>query len=249
MKKAFVTTLALVIGSGFLLNSAKAQAPTQQEIADLAVKHNDAMVANREKLKTVSSNYRVEIWKNGQLQWVDLVNVQIAGPDQKPVLTQVNRDQVVPEERGLFSKGEQKDEFKELNQITEYVFPWIIYYNRLPTDRILTLFNQAVRTGNHQFAPYSTDVLGVWGTNIRDSNANDKVTIWFNKKNGHPSRTAFVVPVQKSPDGATGETISGIINYRYLQDGSAFYPDHIDVEIPARQVKIKVEHLATQKKL
>ncbi len=68
----------------------------------MAVKHSDAMKANRAVLRDYSNNYRVEVSKEGQLQWIDLVNAQI-GPDGNPIITQVNRDQMAPHERGLLA--------------------------------------------------------------------------------------------------------------------------------------------------
>ena len=125
---------------------------------------------------------------------------------------------------------------------------WITYYNRLPADRVFTLFRQAARDGTFKLASYSDDIIGVWSTNVRDSNAHDEVNIWFNKQNGHPIRSAFTVPVETGLDGATGESISAVINYRYLKSGAAFYPDTIDVTIPSRGLNIRVEHLIAKQK-
>ena len=99
-----------------------------------------------------------------------------------------------------------------------------------------------------KIATYSPDVLGVWSTNVRNSDANDKVNLWFNKQNGHPIRLSFDTPVEKGLDGATGETIKAMINYRYLKEGEGFYPAHIDVTIPSRGLTIRAEHLAARKK-
>ena len=43
-------------------------------------------------------------------------------------------------------------------------------------------------------------------------------------------------------------TINTAINYRYLQNGEAFYTDHIDVLIPTKKMHIKFENLNIQKK-
>lgn len=249
MKKTLLTTLALLVSSGLFAVSAHAQAKalTQKQIADLAVKHSDAMIANRKTLETYSSNYRVEVSKNAQIQWINLVNVKI-GADLNPIITQVNHDQIVAPAKGIFSKGNQTKEFEKMDEITAYTIKWITYYNRLPAPRIFTLFSQAAQNGTYKVAPYSANVIGVWSTNIRNTNANDQVTLWFNKENGHPIKYAFVIPTQLGPDGgATGETISATINYRYMQNGEAFYPDHIDVSIPSQEMTIKVEHLVTVK--
>jgi len=226
-----------------------AQAPTQTELALMAAKYSEARTANLETLTKYSSNYRVQVFKNDAPQWVDLVNVQITDPNTKPTITQVNHDQLAPQVSGLFSKGEQNDLFNEMKAIVHYTLEWITYYNRLPSDRILRLFNQAAAQGNHQVAAYNPNLIGVWSEKVRDDSANDKVTLWFDKTNGHPHRLAFVVPVEKSKEGATGETINAVIDYHYLQDYSAFYPDTITVTIPSRQMEIRVKHLLTQKQL
>ena len=245
MKKIFITAFALLSGAGI----ASAQAPTQTELAMMAAKFSEARMANLEALTNYNSNYRVQVFKDNAPQWVDLVNVQITDPNAKPVITQVNHDQLAPQVTGLFSKGEQNDLFNEMNAIVHYALEWIIYYNRLPSDRVLRLFNQAAAQGDHQVAAYNPNLVGVWGTKIRDDSANDKVTLWFDKTNGHPHRLAFVIPVEKSKEGATGETINAIIDYAYLRDYSAFHPDTITVAIPSRQMEIRVKHLLTQKKL
>ncbi len=249
MKMTMFRTLTVLASCWLGASSLQAQRPNEKEIADLAVMHSDAMKANREVLKNYSNNYRVEVSKDNELQWIDLVNVQI-GPDQNPILTQVNRDKMTPQEKGLFGrKGrKQQEAAEEMDGIISYAMRWITYYNRLPADRVFTLFRQAARDGTYKTASSSTDIVGVWSTNVRDSNANDEVNIWFNKLNGHPVRTAFTLPVEKGLDGATGETISAVINYRYLRNGEAFYPDTIDVSIPSRGLKIRVEHLISKMK-
>ena len=87
------------------------------------------------------------------------------------------------------------------------------------------------------------------GRNIRDSNANDAVSLWFNAANGHPVQFAFTIPVVKSLDGATGETIEATLHYRYLRNGEAFYVDHADIRVPTRGLRIKIENLNMQQKL
>lgn len=242
-------TIALVASCWLGASALQAQLPTEKEIADMAVKHSDAMKANREVLRDYSNNYRVEVSKDNELQWIDLVNVQI-GPDGNPILTQVNRDKMTPQEKGVFGrKGrKQQEATEEMDRIISYAMKWITYYNRLPADRVFTLFRQAARDGTFKVASYSDDIIGVWSTNVRDSNAHDEVNIWFNKQNGHPIRSAFTVPVEKGLDGATGESISAVINYRYLKSGAAFYPDTIDVTIPSRGLNIRVEHLIAKQK-
>lgn len=157
---------------------------------------------------------------------------------------------MTPQEKGIFGrKGrKQQEAAEEMDGIIAYAMKWITYYNRLPADRVFTLFRQAARDGTYKTAASSTDIVGVWSTNVRDSNANDEVNLWFNKLNGHPVRSSFTVPVDKGLDGSTGETISAVINYRYLVNGEAFYPDTIDVSIPSRGLKIRVEHLVSRKK-
>ncbi len=136
----------------------------------------------------------------------------------------------------------------EMDRTIAYALRWITYYNRLPADRVFTLFRQAARDGTFKVAASSDDVIGVWSTNVRDTNAHDEVNIWFNKQNGHPIRSSFTLPVEKGLDGATGEVISAVINYRYLKNGAAFYPDTIDVSIPSRSLTIRVEHLIAKQK-
>ena len=83
---------------------------------------------------------------------------------------------------------------------------------------------------------------------MRDPNAKDSVSLWVNKVNGHPIRFAYTIPVEKTVEGYGGAAIDTVINYRYLDDGSAFYPDHIDVVIPTKKLYIKFENLNVLKK-
>jgi hypothetical protein len=145
------------------------------------------------------------------------------------------------------SCDKQQEAKEAMDQTIAYAMKWITYYNHLPADRVFTLFNQAVRDKSFK-ASANSDLVGVWSTNVRDSNSHDDVAIWFNKQNGHPTKLTFKLPVDKGLDGATGETVSAAINYRYLKNGKAFYPDHIDLVIPSRGLKIKIEHLAASKK-
>ena len=214
----------------------------------MAVTHNEALAANRQTLENYSWNYRIEVAENGVVQWVDLVNIKM-GDDGMPVFTQVNRDQIVEQERGLFGKKKKQEKgFEQKDRIISYVMKWIIAYNRLPADRVHTLFRKATETGSVQVAPGNPNIVGVSASNVRDSDANDQLMLWFNRTNGHPISFSFVVPVEKSIEGSTGETLSATINYRYLQNGEAFYPDHVDVSIPSRQLRVKVENLNMMKK-
>ena len=61
MKKIFYSSLTLFAIAGLCANSLHAQAVTEKDLADLAVKHSDAMKANREVLKKYSNSYRVEV--------------------------------------------------------------------------------------------------------------------------------------------------------------------------------------------
>lgn len=77
IKMTVFRTVTVLAGCWQGTSPLQAQRPSEKEIADLAVMHSDAMKANREVLKNYSNNYRVEVSKENELQWIDLVNVQI----------------------------------------------------------------------------------------------------------------------------------------------------------------------------
>ena len=248
MKKHCLATPIAILGTLLCATLTSAQKVGDQEVAALAVKHSDAMKANRAKLSKYSNNYRVEVSKEGELQWIDLVNVQVP-KGKPPVLTQVNRDQVVPQEHGLLGRKErkQKEAAEEMDKVISYAMKWISYYNNLPADRVFTLFREAAKQGMAG-ASYSDEVLTVRASNVRDSDAGDTVTLTFYKRTGHPLRLAFDTPVAKGVDGDTPDRVTATINYRYLRDGSAFYPDHIELYIPSMNLSVKAEHLMSDKK-
>lgn len=249
MKTPFLFFFLTAFLTVLIPSTSHAQRPTQKEIAELAVKHNEALAANRRVMDNYSWNYRIEVQESGVVQWVDLMNITF-GANGQPVFTQINREQIVEQSRGLFGKKKKQEKgFEEKDRIIAYVIRWINAYNRLPADRVHTLFRKAAETGAVKVSPGNPNIVGLSADNVRDSNANDRLGLWFNKANGHPISFTFTVPVEKSLDGATGQTLSATINYRYLQNGEAFYPDHVDVSIPSRQMRIKVENLNMQKKL
>jgi hypothetical protein len=219
---------------------------TPQEAADLAVKYSKAQAANINTLKSYSSNYRIELWEKDQLQWIDLVNVTV-GDNSLPLLTQVNHD-AITERKGLFRKTRQKRATKKQDEIVGYALRWILFYSRLPADRIHTLFLKAGQNAGVTKSAQSPNVIGVYAANVRDSDANDIVNLWLNKQNGHPIRFSFTIPVEKTMEGYEGATINATINYRYLKNGKAFYTDHIDVTIPSKKIFIKLENLNIQKR-
>ena len=108
MKSPIITGIA-IFGIASLAPLSHAQKVGDKEIADLAVMHSNAMKANRAELSKYSNNYRIEVSKENQLQWIDLVNIQVA-PGKPPLITQVNRDQVVPQEHGLLGRKKRKQQ-------------------------------------------------------------------------------------------------------------------------------------------
>jgi hypothetical protein len=92
-------------------------------------------------------------------------------------------------------------------------------------------------------------LLRIDGSNIRETNANDVVNLFVHAETATPVQFSFTVPVEKSLDGATGQTITVTTHYRFLRNGEAFYPDHVEIEVPSRKFKIKVENLNMSKKL
>ena len=248
MKPFLLATLSLSLAAVLLPLPAKAQVPSPKEIADLAVLHNDALAANRKILENYHWNYRIEVQEDNVLQWVDLVNIKM-GADGRPIFTQINREQIVEKQRGLFRKSRKQEKgFEQKDRIVEYVSKWIIAYNRLPADRIHTLFRKAAESGAIRVSPRNPNLIGVSASNVRDSNANDQLSLWLNKENGHPISFSFTVPVEPGIEGFGGEKLSAVINYRYLQNGEAFYPELVDVMIPSRNLQIKVENVNIQKK-
>jgi hypothetical protein len=223
--------------------SANAQTPNQKEIAEMAVTHNEALAANRQVMENYSWNYRMEVRQDGVIQWVDLVNIKM-GADGLPVFTQVNREQIVDQKSKLFGKKRRQEKgFEEMDREVENAIKWILFYGRLPADRIHTLFRKAAEAGTAQVAPANENLVGVTATNVRDSDAGDQVSLWFNKTNGHPVFFSF-----SSPAGGEDASIQAEINYRYLQNGEAFYPDHVDASITGKSLQIKLENVNVQKK-
>ena len=224
-----------------------APAQLEKDAAELSVKHAQARANNSKALASYSSNYRIELWKKNELQWIDMVNVNVK-PDGLPQFTQVNRDSV-HERHGLFRNRREDRAFGKQDKIVEYALQWMIYYNRLSPDRLNTLFLKAGATNAVQTSSGNKNILGVSATNVRDSTANDFVSLWFNRTNGHPVRFSFTIPVEKTVDGYAGDKLTVVMNYRYLSDGKTFYPDHVDVFVPGKDVKIKFENLNIRKKV
>ena len=244
MKTALKCLLPAAIAP-LLLGTAQAQL-SSKEAADLAVKYTKALDANRKTLKSYSSNYRIEYWEKDKLQWIDLVNVTL-GNDGLPVLTQVNRD-AIDQKRGLFRKTRTDRAFGKQDKIVSYTMQWLLYYSRLPADRAQVLFSKAAQNKAVMTSDQMPNVVGVVAENVRDSDAKDLVDLWLNKQNGHPVRLSVTIPVEKDLEAFEGDTIDAVINYRYLQNGSAFYTDHIDVMIPNKDLHIKFENLNIKKK-
>lgn len=228
-----------------LLNSAQAGL-TPEEAAALAMKYSKAQAANIKTMRDYTSNYRIELWQKDDLQWIDLVNVTL-GDNGLPIITQVNRDKI-DKRRGLFRNRRTEKAFDKQDKIVGYALRWMLYYSRLPADRVHTLFLKAGQNSGVAESSQSPNVIGVSADNVRDSDANDIVDLWLNKQNGHPVRFSFTIPVEKTVEGFEGATINASINYRYLQNGAAFYTDHIDVLIPSKDIHIKFENLNIMKK-
>ncbi len=249
MKNIAVTIIfgAVALGGSAHWVIAKEKTLSQAEIAALAAKHHAALEANRKAMHEYSWQYRTEVWENDQLQWIDLVNVNL-NAQGLPVFTQINRETTVARKHGIFSKKNQQKGFENVDRIVNYVADWVTWYNRMPLSRVTELFDQGAKSGVSP-ASANGNLLRINGINIRDSNANDRVSLWMDKENCHPMQFSFTIPVVKTLDGAAGETINAKLHYRYLRNGEAFYADHIVILVPTRNLKIKVENLNMMKKL
>ncbi len=230
MKTNHLTVLIAVLAASTLLlptqSFSQSKLPTQKEIATMAAMHHAALQANRKVLQDYSWQYRTEVWQNEQLQWADLMNVNLDARGL-PVFTQVNRQQKVPTARRIFaerSERKQREGFEEIDAVIKYVADWVTWYNRMPLSRVTELFDQAARRQGVSSASAGGQVLRINGRNIRDSNANDLVSLWMDKDSCHPLQFSFTVPVQKTADGAGGgKTITATIHYRCLRNGEKLF--------------------------
>jgi hypothetical protein len=224
--------------------------PSAQEIASLAAKHYSVVGKNRQARAEYTWQYRTEVWSKGVLQWVDLVNANLDA-ELKPVYTQVNREQTVDQRRGLLSRGEQRENFDQIDKEISYISEWLTFYSWMPLSRVTELFDKAARGNTVSLASNDGNLLKVEGRNIRDSDAGDFVSLYLHREAAYPVQLTFVVPVitaDKDGDDPKQETITATIYYRYLRNGEAFYADHVDVAVPSRQLRLKVESLNMMKK-
>ena len=257
MKKTTLSFLAVASFACISLIATNAQdrvqvapeVPSAKDILALAEKYSSVVAKNRQARADYTWQYRTEVWSEGVLQWVDLVNANLDA-ELNPVYTQVNREQTV-DKRGLLGRAEQRKEFEGLDKTINYISGWITYYNAMPLSRVTELFDQAARGNAVTLASNGGELLKVEGRNIKDTNAGDFVSLYLHRDAAYPVQLTFDVPVTKTDkdgDDAKQERITATIHYRWLRNGDAYYADHVDIAVPSRQLRIKVESLNMMKK-
>jgi hypothetical protein len=224
MKKAFIfCTLFLAVASRALAQSDK---------TNLSLAVSAAAKANRAQLASYVWTRTVQVFIGGELK-TTIVSSLAIGPDGKLVTTAVsNTPTSAPPTRGIRG-AVAKNKIDDMKTYIDEAVTLSASYMYMSPGKMVDYFNAA---GISQ----SGNTITVSGSNVNQTN--DQVLLLLNS-----TSLAYISETFKSAMSG-GDAVAGTVNYKTFDNGLTAI-DNVDLELPAKTMKLMVSNSNYAKKI
>ncbi len=180
-----------------------------QDRGELALKYADNLAENRAKLSQYTWQLRVEVLKNGEMQYVDLLEATIGQSGQLETV-EINNDLQIKKRHGIIRGNLQDATQDNIAEKVAQVKEWANAYVYMSRGKVVDFFDAA----------QVSEAAG-WDNAVVAQKLNvlvpgDSVTLVADKDSLMPLHLTFLVPNGKK------KAVAARIEFRVLRDNGAF---------------------------